>query len=276
MIAVIGDVIHDEHLYCRVMGISPEDDVAPKLHVKNIRKAPGGAANVAANLRTMRLNVDLYGVVGNDSYGQALKKEFNTLIVCNHRSTTVKKRILTLHGKYICRIDEEYTNPILDDQIDYIISNISKYKIIIISDYNKGVITEDLLRRIPDGYIVDPKKSDWSVYNGARIIIPNKSEYLSAQFQQVTGKTIIVKMGGDGCMLDGKILKTRVREMGDPTGCGDSFLAGFTYGLWWNKPLEECCLYGNAAGACAFDHVGVYQVGLQELIDEADKIKAIS
>ncbi len=71
VVLVIGDMMLDEHVHCQVAGLSPEDDVAPKLRVMRRTFTPGGAANVAANLKALGARVTLAGRVGSARTSQA-------------------------------------------------------------------------------------------------------------------------------------------------------------------------------------------------------------
>jgi len=269
-ICVVGDVMVDEHVYCEVLGVSPEDEIAPKLRVNRVKRTFGGAANVAENLRKMGLKVDLFGEIGKDDDGAWLKDYFPFLIESN-RITTRKKRILTMKGKYICRIDYESTSEICDKSEKTILETIMKnqYDFLIVSDYAKGVITNGILDGLPSGYIVDPKRRNLSEYRNAGIITPNELEFLSSP--SLPNCRIIVTLGDRGCRLDGEVISTQPKEVGDPTGCGDCFVAGLIYGLSKGLSLRDACFYGNAAGSYAFGFVGVYQLDEAELLSEYEK-----
>ena len=271
-ICVVGDVMVDEHIYCDVLGVSPEDEIAPKLRVSRIKRTFGGAANVAENLRKMGLKVDLFGEVGEDGDGLWLKSQYPFLIESRERITTRKKRILTARGKYVCRIDYESTHSISRESEDTLLRMIGGnfYDFIIVSDYSKGVITDGILEGIRKGYIVDPKRRDLSEYRHAGVITPNEHEFLNSPAYPTC--RMIITLGDKGCRLDGEHIPVKAREVGDPTGCGDCFVAGLIYGLSKGKSLRDACFYGNAAGCFAFNFVGVYQLNEAELLDEYKRL----
>jgi rfaE bifunctional protein kinase chain/domain len=278
-IAVIGDIIHDEYLYCDVLGISPEDDVALKLHVNRVLYSPGGAANVARNIRSIGAQVELYGVVGADKQGAVIVNMFGANVYqIEGRPTTTKKRVLNKKGRHIVRIDEEVVTPIDDNIATKIADDVAAgaYDKIIVSDYAKGVVTDTLLDRLPVGYIIDPKRIDWSKYYRASIITPNKREFESVKnipkFNHVSIPIIIETQSEQGSILHqnkkSQHFPVRKREFGDPTGCGDSFIAGLTVALTSGYSLEDAIRIANAAGACAYSRMGAYGVTINDINDE--------
>lgn len=225
-IAVVGDLMLDEHVTCEILGISPEYDLAPKIKPIHHHYSLGGAANVAMNLRALGAEVLVAGVVGCDATGIQLSTMFSGLerltqrIPCEEkRQTTQKTRYLTTQGHHIVRIDEETVAWIRSESVEMIIAGIKEFKpdFLVISDYNKGTITVKLLDRISQLGIrraVDPK-GPFNFYGRPFILTPNEKELRQAtgvsrgsitQAMQAlngydVGDYVLVKRGIDGAQL---------------------------------------------------------------------------
>jgi bifunctional ADP-heptose synthase (sugar kinase/adenylyltransferase) len=279
-IAVIGDIMLDKHVHCEIIGLSPEDDGALKIRTMTEIKKPGGAANVVNNLKTLGCqNIHLYGTIGNDTEGQELtnlitnvKLNLHTL---NDRPTTTKTRYVSPKGRHIVRIDKEITKPIDTEIKNKIIKELenTEYDAIIISDYAKGVVTEELCKEVhccSKLILVDPKDKNLMKYGPVYAMTPNEQEWGNGTKNEAYN--LIVTKGKKGCTINnGKTTiewPVREREMGDPTGCGDSFIAGLTMALITNIEINKACNIGMAVAACAVDHDGAYAVPLHELEKE--------
>jgi D-beta-D-heptose 7-phosphate kinase/D-beta-D-heptose 1-phosphate adenosyltransferase len=283
-ILVVGDVMLDRHVFCEVTGISPEDDLAPKLIKKTESHKPGGAANVVDNLEAMGADAVLLGVVGDDPAGRILQSErpYAELVVDN-RTTTTKTRYITTRGRHVARVDKEQCDPISGDTLTGVINFMRGWVkhnptgIIVVSDYEKGVVCEDVMDDVVASqcpYIVGAKVHNLDFYGRPDVLVYNALESSRAT-SRGHSEWIVVTKGKDGCVVKhGKAceqLNTNQREVGDPTGCGDSFLAAFSigYALKWPMPLPA--RLGNAAGAVAYDHIGVHSVTAYELLTELDR-----
>lgn len=218
-ILIIGDVILDRYLYGTVNRISPE---APIPVVKLTRKIdiPGGAANVACNIKTLGGNPHLISIIGGyyadqdstdtqpDFYGltliSILARDFNIpidhiLIDLNY--ITISKTRIIAHNQHVVRLDEEFidsfeeTNEELITKILMSVQEIlerNKIKCIIISDYMKKTLSTSVIintikyaqaANIP--VVVDSKRPNWEIFSGATIITPNKQELISVQTNRV-------------------------------------------------------------------------------------------
>lgn len=193
-IAVIGDVMLDRYLHGNVERISPEAPV-PVVLVEKKEDRPGGAANVALNLKSLGVTPVLFSVIGKDEAGKKLIGilkdsgiDSSNIIQSKSRVTTSKTRVLSKNHQMI-RFDEEVQNDISENEGDDLYSiialQIQKQKInaVIIEDYNKGVLTESLIevlmqlftdKKIP--VLIDPKKNNFYCYTGATVFKPNLRE----------------------------------------------------------------------------------------------------
>ena len=192
-VAVIGDIMLDRYISGNVERISPEAPVPINL-VKSQRNVLGGAANTAANLSSLGGQVFIAGMQGNDRDGDTLSELLRAagiddtgVIVSEEYSTTTKVRILGARQQMM-RLDfEERCNP--DDKVcKYILKwldQLLQQRIgsIVLSDYGKGMITEQLVQTIIKKgkeydvpVLIDPKGCDWTKYRGAYGITPNIKE----------------------------------------------------------------------------------------------------
>ena len=195
-VLVIGDLILDEYIWGKVERISPEAPV-PVVWANRKTQVPGGAANVANNIRAYGSDAYLSGVIGNDKNAGALltelkKNKINTRGIFEEagRYTTVKTRIISGHQQ-IVRVDWEHTEPLPQEttrkMFNYIKKNIDNFDAIIIEDYGKGVINAQLLEGVillaqmhKKIVMVDPKEDHFQYYRGVTSITPNRKELENA------------------------------------------------------------------------------------------------
>lgn len=191
---VIGDVMIDAYIWGKVSRISPEAPV-PIINISKRDARPGGAANVALNLRAMGAKTHMIAVIGDDLQGveflELMKNEqinIDGVVKDQTRSTTVKTRIIS-QGQQMLRVDEEqshYINPkVAEEILQNVAKAISSEKIdaIVLEDYNKGLLSEALIqdiiklaRKSAVPVTVDPKKENFFSYKGATLFKPNLKE----------------------------------------------------------------------------------------------------
>lgn len=197
---VIGDVMLDRYLYGQVNRISPEAPV-PVLDYGETVNKPGGAANVALNVKAMGGRVALTGLVGNDEEGElfaGLLRDAGIggegIVITDRRRTTLKTRVMA-RDQHLLRVDREDKGPV-DEETAALLHRTVIRQIeteqadgIILQDYNKGVLSASLIReivktarekRIP--VFVDPKRDNISAYAGCTLFKPNLHEA-----RQITG-----------------------------------------------------------------------------------------
>jgi len=195
-ILVVGDVMLDRFLWGRVSRISPEAPV-PVVEVQRESSFPGGAANVARNLRALGGAVKAIGITGSDHAGAELRDllddqgvDTNGIFITPDRPTTLKTRIVA-HHQQVVRFDHETTTPIdaaLEKRIrDYFNSQISRAAAVIFEDYGKGVLSQSLLsdlHRIARRHGVittaDPTARHLLHYQRLTAITPNRAEAFAA------------------------------------------------------------------------------------------------
>lgn len=204
-IAVVGDVMLDRYLYGRVDRVSPEAPV-PVVDLKGTDARPGGAANVALNLKALGAQPLLAGVVGADAHAEELKAlltvsgiETTGLLADPARPTTTKTRIVA-GSQQLLRLDEELKDD-LNAQIqagllDWLQAEAAKgLHGILLQDYNKGVLTTGVIARclalaaelgVPT--LVDPKHRHFFEYKGCTVFKPNLKELSAALGQPLHGQ----------------------------------------------------------------------------------------
>ena len=156
-IAVIGDMMLDEYLIGKVNRISPEAPV-PIVNIERERFVLGGASNVANNLTSLKGKVFVYGVIGNDANGEKFVRELEDkninsdgIVKDETRPTIIKSRVLS-QGQQLLRLDWEKDTDILEDIQNQLLENFEKnienIDAVLLSDYNKGLLTKHLAKKV--------------------------------------------------------------------------------------------------------------------------------
>ena len=309
---VVGDVMIDVYSKGVVERMSPEAPV-PIVNVKTRFTCLGGAANVALNLKALGATPILCSVIGNDSSGKTLiglirDAELNTdyFSTSKSRITTVKHRIFN-GDKQMLRMDEEDTYDLTDEEHDNLMSVIRKamqemrFDIIILQDYNKGVLTEKMIQavialakkeNIP--VAVDPKKKNFFAYQGVTLFKPNAKELreglgvtaetleelqqamltlqqrINCQYLMVTLSEKGVMMLHDGIFLH---LPAHPRNIVDVSGAGDTVLSVATLCAALHASPETIAQLANLAGGLVCEEVGVVPINLEQLSKEVQQIR---
>lgn len=304
-IAVIGDLMLDEYIMGKVDRISPEAPV-PVVKVTEEKFVLGGAANVINNLAALGANVYCGGLVGKDKNAEKLINSFPKNVDCNlilkveNRPTIVKKRVIAGHQQLL-RLDWEEEFYINEDEENIIIENLKKHikelNAVILSDYNKGLLTKSLSQKIiklcrENNVIVtvDPKPKNISNFVGASSITPNKKEAYAAveanlsENIDIVGEklkekynldTVLVTRSEEGMTLyDKKIhnIPTYAKEVYDVTGAGDTVISVFTLAKAAGATWEEAAKIANAAGGIVVGKIGTSTVSEKELIETYNSI----
>ena len=263
-ILILGDIFLDIFQTTEVVKISPERPV-PVLKPKKTINLLGGAANVANNIKSIGGSVILISKLANDSSYKIIKKLLNKnkidfkIVNNNNYSSPVKKRIVHNDHQF-CRLDDEiYSKLKKKDEIkilNFIKKNISNFYSLIISDYAKGFITENLLNKVikifkdKDKMIfVDPKSDNIEIYKNANFICPNQDEFNNffnyqklikskastiRLLKKIKADAFIVTKGSNGISIifkNGNNTDVAQESINvyDVTGAGDTFIALITY-----------------------------------------------
>ncbi|KLI44838.1 D-glycero-beta-D-manno-heptose-7-phosphate kinase [Brachyspira hyodysenteriae] len=319
-VLVIGDLMLDRFTYGDVIRISPEAPV-PILHVKNEESYLGGAGNVARNISALignsnSDNIFMIGVIGKDKSADIIMENINYanisskgIVIDDTRSTITKTRIVA-GTQQIVRIDEEDTSPFSSNIVKNIekafMDNVDNYNVVIISDYNKGVITKQLSKKIIDtcnkknkAVLVDPAIKHFSFYKKATLMTPNLKEAVEgaeskspfyefdAKAIKVLGENIIKKLslsklmitlGANGMALFDKdiklkdknipyIIPTKAKSVFDVSGAGDTVISVLAMCLSVGLSFKESSEIANAAAGIVVGKRGTSTLSLKELID---------
>ena len=301
-ILVVGDLMLDEFVWGRVSRISPEAPV-PVVWVQSESVMPGGAANVANNIRALGGQALAVGVVGEDRWGAALledlaaRKVDTSGVVRAPRPTTVKTRVIA-HHQQVVRVDREQREPLASATIERLLqaleARLDDVDAVILEDYGKGVITRQLLelvvplaRRKRKLITVDPKEEHFDLYRGVTALTPNRREASEAVGRELerdadvrrAGEEILERLDCDGVLVtlgeDGMWLFERrgkqariptvAQEVFDVAGAGDTVIATFTLALASGASMEQAALIANAAAGIVVGKLGVATAAPEEL-----------
>jgi D-glycero-beta-D-manno-heptose-7-phosphate kinase len=303
-VLVAGDVLLDEYLLGDVRRVSPEAPV-PVVELRRHSYRPGGAANVAANVRSLGGIPLLAGVVGQDAAAASLRQALIEvdvdpagLLVDVSRPTTVKTRVLA-HNQHVVRIDAEERRPIEPSlaarMLRWIHEMLPGADVCVLCDYAKGLVTPELAqatirqaRRLGKPVVVDPKGTDYRKYRGATVVKPNVQEAAQVLHGAIEDEADLVRAGSQLVdLLDGAaVLLTRgaaglslfeagreplsvpaeARQVYDVTGAGDTVSAALAVGLAAGAALAEAAWLANRAAGLVVGKVGTATVAAAELL----------
>ncbi|MEK6776624.1 MAG: D-glycero-beta-D-manno-heptose-7-phosphate kinase [bacterium] len=311
-ILVVGDVMVDEYIWGKIERISPEAPIQV-VDVQSENALLGGAANVVSNLTGLGARVYLAGVVGRDQKGEFLKERLQEqgvrtqgLVTDPGRPTSTKTRVMG-QNQQLLRIDREYKAPLSgvseDRLLQYVCRQVRDCDAVILSDYEKGVLTHGVLagtirsaREAKKIIVADPKGRDFSRYRGVTCLTPNRKEAEEACGWPVQSKRDILKaakhlqkvlksraclitLGKDGmALLDRKdftVIPTVAREVYDVSGAGDTVIAVFTLVASSGYDLATAAVLANTAAGIVVGKVGAAKATPQEILDyERDNLDA--
>lgn len=300
---VIGDLMIDEYLWGEVDRISPEAPV-PVVSIKKESHTLGGAGNVIHNLVAMGAGVFAAGTAGKGTTGRMIFNKLeeldiatNSIITEADRPSTKKTRVIA-SNQQVLRIDREEKRDInastFKRLIKIIQDKIPMINLLIISDYDKGLVTRDLVKetvrlaaekKIP--VLADPKSLDFSKYRGVSLLTPNKKEAALASHIDIkntrdvftAGRKIIdiagldklvITCGKEGMVLfekghDPEVIESRARQVFDVSGAGDTVISILGLGLASGLDLKQSALIANAAAGIVVSKIGTATPTIEEL-----------
>jgi D-beta-D-heptose 7-phosphate kinase/D-beta-D-heptose 1-phosphate adenosyltransferase len=301
-VLVVGDLMLDEFVWGKVSRISPEAPV-PVVWVQSESVMPGGAANVANNIRALGGAVTVVGVVGEDRWGDALLGELASRKIETsgalkaRRPTTVKTRVIA-HHQQVVRVDREQREPLpagtLERLIGAVTERLDGVDAVVIEDYGKGVITRALLeaviplaRRHRKIITVDPKQEHFDLYRRVTALTPNRAEAGEAVGRDLetdadverAGRELVTRLECDGVLItlgeDGMRLfergggMTRIptvaQEVFDVAGAGDTVIAAFTLAMASGATMQQAARIANHAAGIVVGKLGVAVASPAEL-----------
>lgn len=313
-IVVVGDVMVDAYLEGKVNRISPEAPV-PVVNLLDKDERLGGAANVALNLLSFSTAVSICSVIGKDEEGERMVSLMNThaidtsgVILSATRKTTVKTRIIG-NNQQLLRLDNEQTDDLTNEEEDELVAAVEKQLIegvdaLIFEDYNKGVLTANVIKRIlvlAKKYnvitTVDPKHKNFFSYEGVTLFKPNLKELVEGvgrpvtvqdkkSFeeavdllkQKTTASILFITLSENGVFIgddEEKIyFPAHKRSIADVSGAGDTVISVATLCLVAALDLTHTAQLANLAGGLVCEHVGVVAIDKTRFTAEASKLFA--
>lgn len=311
-IAIVGDVMLDKYLIGEADRISPEAPV-PVVHILDTQCRLGGAANVGMNVRALGAMPILFSVTGADHEAHCLfelvkknKISGDHILQDAARITTVKTRILSKNHQML-RYDREKADPLSKETEKEFIRRITiflnkqKVNALIFQDYDKGVLTHDVIekiiavcnkKKIP--VLADPKRNQFFSYRNCKVFKPNLRELKEALRSEISTdassleKAVLdlqKKMPHEITMItladkglfyfaDKKscLLPAHVRTISDVSGAGDTVIATAAVALAANLSLDETMQLANIAGGLVCEESGVVPVNKERLMNESETI----
>jgi len=306
---VIGDIMLDKYIWGDVSRISPE---APVQVVNVLREtyAPGGASNVASNASALTAKVFMVGIAGDDEAKNILIKDLknvgiNTegIFIDKDKPTTQKVRIIG-RNQQLLRVDYEKKQHSHQDiersMIKFLEKIVKDVEIIVISDYAKGVISEEISQKIiqlanssKKIIIVDPKPKHKEFYKDVTLITPNSAE--ASEMSEVEegadenvieignkllknlNTNVLITRGEKGMSLfekNGNItnIPTHAREVYSLIGAGDTVVATIALALASGASLKEGAMLANIAAGIKVGKIGTASVSIEEIKKEIERL----
>jgi D-beta-D-heptose 7-phosphate kinase/D-beta-D-heptose 1-phosphate adenosyltransferase len=303
-ILVVGDIMIDRFIWGKVSRISPEAPV-PVVLVDQETFLLGGAANVVNNIHALGGRVSLCGIVGDDEMSQKVFQKLREMgiaaqgvFVGKGRQTTVKTRIIG-HHQQLVRIDRETTEelrgPALRNISEFLKKNMGHFDGMVLSDYGKGLLTKELIRRTireakEEGkfVMVDPKVKNFFFYKGATVVTPNTAEASAASgiiihdlptlkkagrllLKRLNCDALVITRGEEGMAIfephqEPILVPTVAKEVYDVTGAGDTVIGTMALALGAGAGVIEAAKLANYAAGIVVGKVGTATVHRDELM----------
>jgi rfaE bifunctional protein kinase chain/domain len=317
-IMIVGDVMVDAYIFGKVDRISPEAPV-PVVAVEKRVNRLGGAANVALNIRSLGATPVLCSVIGNDQKADEFlelmhqnQMPLNGIVKSQKRITTTKFRVIG-NKMQMLRVDEEQLNDLDFQEESSLLGNIQsiidseKIDAVIFQDYNKGVLTENIIhqvtemsrnRKIP--VVVDPKKKNFLAYQRVTLFKPNLKELkeglnngmemktidqiseamvllqkqLQCEYVMVTlsERGVLIKQFADNKEITTLHFPAHIRNIADVSGAGDTVISVASLCLALGQTAGFIASVSNLAGGIVCEEVGVIPIDKSRLEQETLKI----
>lgn len=311
-VMIVGDVMVDAYLWGHVDRISPEAPV-PVVAVDKRANRLGGAANVALNVKALGATPIPCAVTGKDEKGQEFKELLKKrgisdegIITSKYRSTTTKFRVIG-NNTQMLRVDEETTDDLNPEEQQLFLDNCKKIMdqhkpdVIIFEDYDKGLITKDVIRDISSlaqelniPVVTDPKRNNFLAYKQLSLFKPNLKELKEGlglnnidtfdeiekaifKLQDMQGHDLImVTLSDQGVMISDGYEIIRVpahfRSITDVSGAGDTVVSVAALCLAQGLDKKTVAALSNLAGGLVCEHVGVVPVDKENFLTEANRL----
>ena len=308
-VAIVGDVMLDTYWQGSVNRISPEAPV-PIVSLNKKEYRIGGAGNVALNTIALNAQTTIFSVMGQDDDADVLEQLFNnnkitTKYLCRskERITTNKVRVIG-HNQQMLRIDSEVTTPLTEEEETQLLLNFKEYvqeekpSLIILEDYNKGVLTEKAIQSViaiarENNMIitVDPKRDNFFTYKNVDIFKPNLKEVKDALHlsikdvdkntlasihenlhQQLQHHNSLITLSEKGLFYknekESTVIPTHVRNIADVSGAGDTVIAVASLVYTVTKDMHLAASVANVAGGLVCEELGTVAINQNKLLRE--------
>jgi len=312
-IGIVGDVMLDSYMWGHVDRISPEAPVPIILLDKKDHRI-GGAGNVALNCKSLNATVSVLSVIGNDANGHILKRllmdnqiDTSFLIQSDQRITTNKTRIIS-KNQQMMRLDEEMITDLENEQQELLLKRIQDYisiekpEVVILEDYNKGVLTEEIISTVirlckENGIVtaVDPKRKNFFAYKDVDIFKPNLKEirealnvigenidlktlqhFHDALQAQLNHKISFITLSDKGVYYhqdkNAAMIASHLRDIADVSGAGDTVIAVAAMVYAASRDVKLMAEIANIAGGLVCETVGTVAIDKEKLLAECESI----
>ena len=303
-VLILGDLMLDRYFMGQVSRLSPEAPV-PIVEIEEEYSRLGGAANVGNNIKALGGIPYLVGIVGEDNIGKELLNivagqglPTEGILSDSSRPTTVKTRVIA-HNQHVVRTDREVRNELnseVANRIKNVISKIiSEVDAIIIEDYNKGLITKEIIDFVVnkaknhDKIIsVDPKFDHFFDYKDVTVFKPNRREAeevlgirmnskeqvveaANSLFDELNCRCLMITLGEQGMAIfnhdrDVTFVPTRARKVHDVSGAGDTVISTVTLSLSSGATFEEAATLANFAAGSVCGEIGIVPITPESLL----------
>ncbi|MES2619189.1 MAG: bifunctional ADP-heptose synthase [Bacteroidota bacterium] len=311
-VLIVGDVMVDAYIIGKVDRLSPEAPV-PVVNIEKRENRLGGAANVALNVAALNAIPILCSVIGNDIDGDELlnimRNENLTsdgIIQSRDRRTTTKTRVLG-NKHQMLRLDSEITTDLNDSDEQQLIRIFKQFitdcDVVILEDYNKGVLTErniqlliQIAKEANKPVTVDPKKNNFLAYRHVTLFKPNLKEIqeglnteknlkdknnlieaVTQLNQLLENSYTMVTLSEDGVLMtdhkDYKFIPAHIRNIADVSGAGDSVITVASLCIACGADMSVVAQLANLAGGLVCEENGVVPINIDKLLFEANHLQ---
>lgn len=312
-VGVIGDIMLDTYMWGNVERISPEAPV-PIVSVHGKEYRIGGAGNVALNIASLGAKASILSVSGDDDDGKQLRQLFEQqgidtsfLRTSADRITTNKTRIIS-RNQQMMRLDSEMIKDLSSSDEELLLASVTAFiekespEIIIFEDYNKGILTEKVIRYVVElcrkrsiVTAVDPKRKHFFSYTGVDIFKPNLKEVkeglnviedtVSVElmdriheglYQKLNHQISLITLSEHGAYFNNgeirKLIPSHRRNIADVSGAGDTVIAIASLVYASTKNVELMAEMANIAGGLVCEEVGTVAIKRDRLYEECTQI----
>ncbi len=311
-VLIIGDVMIDRYLKGVVDRVSPEAPV-PIVNLQQTEERLGGAANVALNIKALGASPLLCSMIGQDAASQSFLKlmpeaglSARGILQSSDRVTTVKSRVVA-NNQHLLRMDEETSHDLSEEDETQFLALISdildkeKIDVILLQDYNKGVLSSPVIHAILSEAIrrgiptaVDPKQRNFMAYKRATLFKPNLSEVSQALNKAIfpqqkmlrqaaaeirealNSQYILITLSAKGVYIDesdqGSIIPTQARQIADVCGAGDTVISIAALSLAAGLSLYDIGILSNLGGGQVCERFGVVPISSAQLVREYSRL----